>query len=285
MIQDLAGRTAVITGAGSGIGNGYAVALAEAGMHVVASDVNLAGAEATADRVRQLGQRAIPVQTDVSQLDAMQRLADIAYETFGRVDVLCLNAGIGHYLPFHQTPADVWQKMIATNIGGSVNGMLAFWDRMRAQEGPKHVVITASIAGLVLRTNPPRTAYQTTKYALVGFAESMAAEGEEYQIGFSVVCPGPVRTDLSANSRRILGQANPPAGAPATPFIRRRPEHEVEPIELGRTVRRAIERGDFWVFPHPEIRYLYEERSEAIYAAFEQAARDIEEDAAKGRSG
>ena len=283
MIRDLSGRIAVITGAGSGIGNGYALALAEAGMDIVAADLNLEGAEATARQVRELEQRAIAVETDVSDLDSMKRLADIAYENFARVDVLCLNAGIGHYLPFHETPAEVWQKMIATNIGGSVNGMLAFWDRMRAQDGDKHVVITSSIAGMVLRTKPPRTAYQTTKYALVGFAESMAAEGEEFNIGFSVVCAGPVHTDLGANSRRILGQEPPPTSNPPMRFLQRVPEHQIEPIELGRTVRRAIERGDFWVLPHPETRYLYEERSQAIYAAFEQAAKDIEEDAKQAK--
>jgi NAD(P)-dependent dehydrogenase (short-subunit alcohol dehydrogenase family) len=283
MIRDLSGKVAVVTGAGSGIGRGYSLALAEAGMDVVVSDLNLESAEETAGMVRELEQKAIAVQTDVSDREGMKRLADAAYDNFGRVDVLCLNAGIGHYLPFHDTPAEVWDKMIGTNIGGSVNGMLAFWNRMRAQDGDKHVVITSSIAGMVLRTKPPRTAYQTTKYALVGFAESMAAEGEEFNIGFSVVCAGPVTTSLGANSRRILNQPPPDPNQPPMRFQQRVPEHPIEPIELGRTVRRAIERGDFWVLPHPEIRYLYEERSEAIYAAFEQAARDIEEDAKQAK--
>jgi NAD(P)-dependent dehydrogenase (short-subunit alcohol dehydrogenase family) len=277
-MKSFAGKSAVVTGAGSGIGAGYCLAMAEAGANVVASDLSLENAEATAQLVRDLGPRAIAVQTDVSDLAAMRSLAERAFGEFGTIELVFFNAGIGHYLPLHQTPPDVWQRMIATNIGGSVNGLLAFWDRFRAQPGEKQIVITSSIAGMVQRTNPFRTAYQTCKYALVGLAESISAEGEEYNIAVSVVCPGPVKTSLGTNSRRLLHQESAPQPTPAPERVPPRVvEHQMQPIEVGRFVRRAIERGDFWVMTHPETRYLFEERSAAVLAAFDTAAKDEQE--------
>src|SRR5262245_15301151 len=153
-MDDLRGRTAVITGAASGIGAGIASALADAGMDLVLADIEPGPLARTADELAAAGVRTIAVPTDVSDraarvaLAAVRALPDAAYATTGQVDVLCSNAGVGAFPPIADATDSDWDWVLSVNLGGMVNCLLAFLPRMKEQDGDKHIVLTASIAGL-----------------------------------------------------------------------------------------------------------------------------------------
>src|SRR5262245_31908261 len=213
-MDDLRGRTAVITGAASGIGAGIASALADAGMDLVLADIEPGPLARTADELAAAGVRTIAVPTDVSDRAAVRALADAAYDTMGRVDVLCSNAGVGAFPPIADATDSDWDWVLSVNLGGMVNCLLAFLPRMKEQDGDKHIVLTASIAGL---TPLGMTIYATAKYAIVGMGESLAQESQThgYGIGVSILCPGGVQTNFETSDRnrphqRERGNAEPP---------------------------------------------------------------------------
>lgn len=269
-MDDLRGRTAVITGAASGIGAGIAHALAEAGMDLVLADVEASPLEATVDELGPHGVRVAGIVVDVADRAAVGALADAAYEANGRVDVLCANAGVGAFPPVADATADDWDWVLSVNLGGTVNCLLAFLPRMRDADHDTHIVLTASIAGLV----PVNiTLYSTSKYAIVGLGESLAQESAAHGwgIGVSILCPGGVATNFGTSARNRPG--GPPAGDPTTvsgrgsdPAGRVTP---MDPREVGRRVRRAIERDELFVLPHPHTRALVEARHQLLVDAYE----------------
>ena len=272
-MRDLAGRTVVITGAASGIGLGIAHALAGAGMNVVLSDVERAPLERAAADIGAYGTTTMAVPTDVTDREAVFALADAAYAQFGRVDVLCSNAGVGAFPPIADARAADWDWVMAVNLGGTVNCLLAFLPRMKEQPGEKHVVLTASIAGLAPLG---LTIYATTKYAIVGMGESLAQESDThgYGIGVSIVCPGGVDTNFGTSDRN---RPDGEVGAQLAPTARRGSDPDrrypaKDPREVGARVRDAIVDGDLYVVTHPHTRALVEERSARLSAAYDKIA-------------
>lgn len=198
-MRDLAGKVAVITGAGSGIGRAVALELASVGMHIVVSDLDPGGAHLVADEVEARGVRRV-------------------------------------------------------NLLGVVNGIQAFLPRMRAQDGEKHIVCTASMSGIV--AFPTLGAYTATKYAVVGICETLRQEVAKNDIGVSVLCPGPVATNIGVNSDKqrpnafadamlVRGDRTPEEAAAAMSYM--------QPEDVGRLVRIAIEENELYIFTHPEL--------------------------------
>jgi len=276
-MQDLQDKTAVITGAASGIGAGIAHALGEAGMDLVLADVESGRLAGTAAELSAHGVAVLPVITDVTDRAAVAALADTAYDEFGRVDVLCSNAGVGAFPPIADATAADWDWVLAVNLGGAVNCLLAFLPRMRDADGEQHIVLTASIAGL---TPLNMTIYATTKYALVGMGESLAQESRThgYGIGVSILCPGGVETNFGTSDRNRPDRA--PIGNAAPPSTSRSrgsdPEGRyapMDPREVGRHVRDAILHDDLYVLTHAHTRELVDARHARISEAFDQAER------------
>jgi NAD(P)-dependent dehydrogenase (short-subunit alcohol dehydrogenase family) len=266
-MKDLAGKVAVVTGAGSGIGRGVAVALAEAGMKVVIADVDEASAKTVAG---ELGPPAIAVQTDVADRDSVESLADRAYGEFGAVHVLHNNAGVAIFLPVEQMTDDDWRFTFSVNLMGVVNGIQAFLPRLRAQGGEAHIVNTASMAGMIV--GPGLAAYNATKFAVVAISETLRQELAGTGIGVSVLCPGVVATDLVRTTlrRRPLGGADmqlPNFDAVSDPALAK----VLMPEDVGRMVRRAVEDDELYIFTHPEWGSRAKARFDNILAAFERA--------------
>ena len=272
-MRELAGKVAVVTGAGSGIGRGMALAFAEAGMTVVVSDIERAAAEKVAAELESQGRRALAVYTDVAKRDSVEALAERTYREFGAAHLLCNNAGVAAFGPLHEYRDSDWRWLLSVNLEGVVNGLQAFLPRMKAQAGPKHVVNTASIAGIAAL--PGLGIYTATKYAVVGISETLRQEGRAYELGCSVLCPGAVLTNIMSSDRNRpseLGESKPfapPTGGNAADVMR----SARDPLWVGRRVRAGVENDEAYIFTHPDTRALLEMRVADMYAGFDAADR------------
>ncbi len=200
-MEEFKDRTAVITGAASGIGYALAERFGAEGMNVVMADVEEPALEAAHNKLSDLGVNAIAVKADVSQLEQIQALADKAYDEFGAVDVLCNNAGVsgGSIKPLWEQPANDWNWVMGVNLWGVIHGIQAFMPRMVAQGTEGHVVNTASTMGLLQGSG----IYGVTKHAVVALSEALYQElaGLDAKIGVSVLCPGAVDTNVMDSQR------------------------------------------------------------------------------------
>ena len=271
-MRELSGKVAVVTGGGSGIGRGMAFAFAEAGMRVVVSDIEGPAAEKVAAEIGATGATALAVQTDVSRRESVEALADRAYGELGSVELLCNNAGVAVFGPLAEQRDSDWRWVLSVNLDGVVNGLQAFLPRMRQQAGPKHVVNTASLAGVM--SMPGLGIYTASKYAVVGISETLRLEGASYGLGCSVLCPGAVHTNILSSERNRpadLGQSRPlgtPSGVAADILARAR-----DPLWVGRRVRVGVENDEAYIFTEPRGRGLLDARVAALRDGFDAADR------------
>lgn len=191
MLQELDGKVAVVTGGGSGIGASLARACAAAGMKVVVADVNGERAEAVAAELPE--GRAVAQAVDVADAAQVDALADLAFDTFGAVHLLCNNAGVSPAGRVWEFSADEWQWLVGVNLFGVANGLRSFVPRMIGQ-GQGHVVNTASGAGFV--TTPRLGPYSATKHAIVAITVALRNELAGTGIGASVLVPAGVATNI-----------------------------------------------------------------------------------------
>jgi len=271
-IPELRGKVAVVTGGASGIGRGIATQLKAEGMHLVIGDVEQGALARTAGELGALG-----VRTDVSDLESVRALAAAATECFGAVHVVCNNAGIGPWARIADLTIDDWRWMIGVNLWGVIHGVHVFLPLLRANPEGGHIVNTASMAGLV--PTPQLGAYVVTKFGVVGLTETLAIELAEdgSRVGVSVLCPGPVHTNIGHSSR------NRPAHLPEAGFadVRledhplRRPGYGwMEPEEAGAVVVDAIKNGRLYALTHPFGVAGVEQRFQRILEAFREAQQN-----------
>ena len=150
--------------------------------------------------VRARGVRSLAVKCDVSQLDSVTSLADQAYSEFGQVDILCNNAGVS-WRPFRavfDATLEDYRFVFGVNFWGVLHGLNAFLPRMKRQAGEKHIVNTASLAGLIPMSG--HTAYSSSKAAVIALTEAMAPELAPHGFGVTIFCPSRVPTDLKKNT-------------------------------------------------------------------------------------
>jgi NAD(P)-dependent dehydrogenase (short-subunit alcohol dehydrogenase family) len=188
---NLTGKTAVVTGGGSGIGAATARLLARHGAKVHVADIN---ADAAAAVAREIGGGAVDHAVDVSRPEEVEALAKAVFDGDSRVDILHNNAGIGHGGDIEQTTIEDWQRVIAVNLLGVAYGVQAFVPRMLEQGGRATIVNTASEAGLVpvARMAP----YCASKFGVVGMSESLDAELRSRGIRVVALCPGIINTPI-----------------------------------------------------------------------------------------
>lgn len=198
-VSDLRGKTALVTGAASGIGRASALALAERGADLVICDLNESGLGETAEGIRAHGREALVRQVDVASAEQMSKLADEVHAKVPAVDLLMNNAGVaigGGFL--HTTPED-WDWILAINVRGVIHGCHYFVPAMVERGAGGHVVNVASAAGYSASEN--LVAYCTTKFAVVGLSESLREELAPHGIGVTAICPGIIDTPITGAAR------------------------------------------------------------------------------------
>lgn len=189
----LAGKVALVTGAGSGIGRASAERFAAEGARMVAVDVK--GAEETAAAIEAAGGEALALATDVSDEAAVAAMADAALERFGRVDVLMNNAGIlDSYEPAAETSTETWNRILGVNLSGQFFTSRALLPQM-VERGEGAIVNVASTAGL--NGGNGGAAYTTSKHAVIGFTRQLCFDYARKGIRCNVICPGAVETGMT----------------------------------------------------------------------------------------
>jgi len=193
-----AGKKVLITGAGSGIGQATAFALAECHTHLILCDLNPEAVARTAAMAEGLGAIVETHIVDVSDWDDMQALSQKVHKAHGALDILVNNAGVGLGGDFLSTSIEDWQWVLGINLMGVVHGCKLFAPAMAAKSSG-HIVNTASMAGYYAA--PDMTAYSASKHAVMGLTESLRAEMAAYNVGVSAICPGVINTNIVAAGR------------------------------------------------------------------------------------
>ena len=273
-MQDLTDRVAVVTGGGSGIGAALARALAAQGMDVVVADIDLPGAEQVAADVRAAGPRALAVKVDVSKPDSVEALAERSYRELGGCHLLCNNAGVLVVGAIESRTAKDWEWVLGVNLWGVVHGLLAFLPRMLAQPGEKHIVNTASTAGLI--PTPGVGVYATAKYAVVGLSEHLRMDLAKHAIGVSVLCPGGVQTQILRSERNrpaeLGGSSLPVEVVEQMSAGAARHADEMQPPEaIAAAAVDGIRANDAYILTHPHYRSRVEARCAELMRGFDRA--------------
>lgn len=270
-MKEVRGKVAFITGGASGIGLGMAGAFLAAGMKVVLADLRQDHIEEALAVFEKRGQskNVHAIQVDVTDRASLAAAADETERVFHKVHVVVNNAGVGIQGPFRGITYADWDFGLAVNLGGVINGLQTFLPRIRAHGEGGHIVNTASLAALV-----PMPAqfviYVAAKAAVVTISETIRAELGQENIGVSVLCPGPVRTNIHevASNRPAqfgVGEAFrkvEQAGGTQVPFPSMK-----DPAEVGELVLNAVLNDELYIITHGEWRPMALARHTALIAA------------------
>lgn len=275
-MKEFRGKTAFITGAASGIGFAMARAFGRAGMNVVVADIEETAMRNAVERLANEQIRAVAVPCDVTERQAVRRAALDAIAAFGKVHVLCNNAGVAVGGPLGTVRERDWDWIIDVNLKGVVFGVETFYPLIRSHGEGGHIVNTASMAGMI--SPPGLEPYSATKFAVVAMSEGWAAQLAPLNIGVSVLCPGFVRTRIHESGRarqeRYGGRGDVDPGVGSTPQeAAENVMHGIDPDVVGARVIEAVRADDLYVFTHPMMRAYVEARFQNLLAGFDAADR------------
>jgi len=270
-MQTFEDRVAFVTGGASGIGLGITKKLVEAGMKVVIADLRQDHLDEAMEwfEGRQLGRRVHAIRLDVTDREAMAAAADETERVFGKLHVLINNAGVGIEGPLKGATYDDWDFGMGVNLGGVINGVQTFIPRIRAHGEGGHVVNTASLAGMV--TMPANMVmYVTAKAAVIAMSESIRTELAQENIGVSVLCPGPIKSNIhQLNQNRPDHFKTSEAFAESADRLAQRQVSALwmEPEQVGDMVVEAIREDRLYIVTHGEWRDAVKSRFEAMMQA------------------
>jgi len=277
-MQNFDGKTAVVTGGGSGIGRGIALGLAAEGMKVAVLDLNPQAATRVADEISSQGGQSLAIAVDVTSSEALAAAAKEVVSHFGGANLLCANAGVMLPLgPLSEKTESDWEYVFSVNVHGVVKTVDAFLPALRAAD-EAHIVNTASLGGVLSVPQIPLGVYIASKYACVGYSECLRGELAGEGIGVSVLCPGVVESDLYQSSAK---QRPEHFGGPQNvtmPEVDAGGDSAVAPTampaeDVGPIVVRAVRENRLHIFTHPDALPAVEKRFAGMRADFEAEAK------------
>jgi NAD(P)-dependent dehydrogenase (short-subunit alcohol dehydrogenase family) len=249
--MDISGKTAIVTGAASGIGLSIATALAEAGANVIMADIQKDAVEQAAHGLSGTNKRVMPVRIDVTQEQSVLDAVGEAERSFGKLHIACNNAGV----PMHGTqmidaPAADWEFVIGVNVWGIIHGIRHFVPAILKHGEEGHIVNTASVAGFQNRRGTNQAPYSMSKYAVVSLSEALELELEGSNVGVSVLCPGPIATNIARGARNRPDHLGGPQVRPDDEAVltERLATSGLAPKIVGERVVDAIRTKTFYAF-------------------------------------
>ena len=273
-MKEFKGKTAFITGGASGIGLAMARAFGRAGMNVVIADIEDAPAKAAVERLASEQIKAVSIHCDVGERNNLRAAALEAVSAFGKVHVVCNNAGVGAGGEIGKVPERDWDWIVDVNLKSVVYGVETFLPLLRSHGEGGHFVNTASMAGLI--SGPGMEPYSATKYAVVAMSEGWALQLAGSNIGMSVLCPGFVRTRIHESERtkqaRFAAAGEGSFDPERRQMISKAIETGLDPDVVGARVVEAVRDGDLYIFTDPRFKDVVEMRFAAIRNGFEQAS-------------
>ncbi|MGH6988759.1 MAG: SDR family NAD(P)-dependent oxidoreductase [Stellaceae bacterium] len=268
-MRDLSGKTAFITGGASGIGLAMGRAFAEAGMRVMLADIEATPLEQAVASLKGNLPEVRGVVCDVRDPAAVEKAAAATIDAFGKVHLVCNNAGVGGSGGIDDISLPAWRWVIDINLMGVIHGVKAFLPLIQSHGEGGHFVNTASMAGFLPGTG--FGAYTATKFAVVGASEALAAELAPHNIGVSVLCPGWVNTRILDSARNWPKESGPPPTRELGPLAERIAElvkSGMAPDAVAKLVRAAVEENQFYIFTHPHMRPPLEARFARVLEAY-----------------
>jgi NAD(P)-dependent dehydrogenase (short-subunit alcohol dehydrogenase family) len=280
-MRDVEGRVAFVTGGDSGIGLGIASAFSKAGMDLVITyrtKKHLDDAMTVLSRARG---RVHAIDVDVTDRDGMVAAARETMRLFGKVHVLVNNAGIAPDAALSDATFEEWDWCMNVNVNGVFNGIRAFLPHIKSHKEGGHIVATSSIAGLAVFRHSVGI-YTTSKFAVVGMMEALRYELAESNIGVSVFCPGPVRSNIADFRRnqpgmppdaRLTpnGEAPSPQERAATPSTDAPNDPDsilLDPSNAGELVLEGVRNNYLYILSHPEFCDSFSDRCDALAASY-----------------
>ncbi len=251
-MKNLVGKIALVTGAASGIGRATAIEFARTGCDVVMVDIDEAGLEECHEMVKKASRRGWTYICDVSDKKAMENLAVEVTEDAGGIDILVNCAGVGQMGDIRRITLDDWEWIMGINVWGTIYGVHYFLPGM-VDRGGGHIVNISSMAGLVGLAQC--TPYCTSKFAVLGMAESLRADLRHLKIGVTAVCPGIVSTGFSRSSLITLSLPN--AEKLAEQGRQYYNKLGSSPQKVARATVKAVRKNRFLCLVTPESRFLY----------------------------
>ncbi|TXL78788.1 SDR family NAD(P)-dependent oxidoreductase [Vineibacter terrae] len=273
-MKDLAGKTAFVTGAASGIGLGIATALAQAGVKVMLCDIEEAALAAAVEGLKRTNADVALVRADVSLKAELQAAVEQTRARYGAVHILINNAGVGGGGSYGMWNDAGWSWTLGVNLMAVVWGVEIFAPMIESQGGG-HIVSTASIAGLISGGSTP---YNVSKYGVVALSEGLRHELGPRGIGVSVLCPGFIRTNIMSSQRnlpeRFAGATRPPpldgARLERMKQMVERVSGGIDPLYVGELVREGIENDWPYIFTDCEFEPMIEARFGEIKRGFDR---------------
>ena len=276
-MREFAGKTAVVTGAASGMGLAFARRFAAEGMNVVLADIEQDALEAQVQRLQQEERSVLGVTVNTMRRETLERLRDETIERFGNVHILCNNAGVSGLddalgVVRSQTatwdiPDNTWDWIMGVNFWGVLYGLQVFVPHMLEHGEEGHIVNTASLAALI----PSGSAYAVSKHAVLTLTEGLYQQFEQLgaNLSASVLCPGLVNTNIpqaERNRPEELGGKLIEIPAEEAAMIEGLFAQATDPADVADLVFEAIVEQRCYILPHPELDFIVRGRVEHVLA-------------------
>jgi NAD(P)-dependent dehydrogenase (short-subunit alcohol dehydrogenase family) len=274
-MTDITGRVAFITGAASGIGYSLAKSFAARGAKIMMADRNAETLQRAENDLRATGADVASVVCDVTSLDSMKAAAQATLDRFAKVHIVANNAGVPMGGKPGRIPMEDWRWVLDINVIGVAHGVEVFTPILREQGEGGHFLNTASMAGLMGQAGV--APYVASKFAVVGYSESLRDEVATDNIGVSVLCPGYVNTGIHSamfDRPSLTTTSDESAKRKGYTGMEKLIKNGMDPDAIANWALDCVEANRFYIFTNPEIRKGYAERSSGILADFDALIND-----------